>query len=140
MLLRIFHIIWFVLLVNVLPATAQDYLLSGAQHAGTSLQLPHNAPWDIGSPAPQSDTPITPNELAVLPQTRACGLLRQVRSSDSDEEPTTPPFLTATFTQHTVADSLQFTEAPYRSYAHHFRLAGWKETNALYVALNSQFS
>lgn len=162
MMWRLFRYVWFSILAMVLPSQALAYLAEGeapvptrysamrvAESAGVSVvcretqkttgsQKRASVP-EPGSP--QSETDANHSAFGILTQARWGYSTRYEEKPDrlnpqsaSMADVVQPP---RELNQPVVVELVRSTTV----FAHsEHRLAGWKETNAMYVALNSQYS
>lgn len=116
------------------PVTAPAALIQDLLHQSTERD-----PQPL-SKAPATDTEYARSAVAILNSVRWHASERyQLSDSDADPLDTVAPF-------YPLMDSslaLRFVErtvlASYQDFHPSYRLSGWKETNAMYVALNSQY-
>ncbi|CAH0525130.1 hypothetical protein [Vibrio hippocampi] len=108
-------------------------------YKGVTLSLAESE--SVTPKAPKSKTRFSEEVVAIVNYYRHAYVQRKDLESESDslEQPYSHP-KSAAFT-----DSTRLNVARWKQTSHHFhysrshRISGWKETNALYVALNSQF-
>ncbi|MCZ4293276.1 hypothetical protein [Vibrio sinaloensis] len=156
MLRRFISYIWLFTLAMVVPSQAFAYLLQAENEASARLSYRINTLL----PASKSDAqalfdevredsqpkPITQSEfaqdwLAIVNTNRWLHSTRFVDDADSSsnlELPTFEPAIVALFRLY-KATCLYSTNALATRYTSPSRIAGWKESNALYVALNAQY-
>lgn len=105
-------------------------------------RVAHSAPPPGSIPRSQSD--VTPTPRAILNHALN-GLAQRLAAGssdlpfDSDPESSPWPMLVTTPYSVVIDDSNHHLNRSYDFFSATHRLAGWKESNAMYVALNSQF-
>ena len=118
-------------------------LSHGSKHAKRAHQLvnrTHSVPYSTKDMGPLSD--------AVIFQGRLTLALRSTLNEGNDDSSSEPlgfeqPNSLVWLMPETSSYAYAAIRLPNIPYQHHFtdhRLSGWKESNALYVALNAQFS
>jgi len=157
MLRRFISYIWLFTLAMVLPSQAFAYLLQAENEASARLSyrintlLPQSksdfqALFDEVREEPQSE-PVTKSDLAQdwLAIVNANRWLHTTRFIDDGEASSTlelPSFelaIVALFRLYKLP-SLESANALATRYTSPHRIAGWKESNALYVALNAHYN
>ncbi|QIL86926.1 hypothetical protein G7083_13675 (plasmid) [Vibrio sp. HDW18] len=105
-------------------------------------RVAHSAPPASSIPRSQSD--VTPTPRAILNHALN-GLAQRLAAGSSDlpfdSDPESSPWPMLAIAPHSVAldDSSRHLNRSYDFFSATHRIAGWKESNAMYVALNSQF-
>lgn len=157
MLRRFISYIWLFTLAMVLPSQAFAYLLQAENEASARLNyrinalLPQSksdfqALFDQVREEPQSE-PVTKSDLAqdwlaIVNANRwlhATRFIDDAESTPSIELPGFEPAIVALFRLYKLP-SFYTSNALATRYTSPNRIAGWKESNALYVALNGHFT
>lgn len=135
------RIFWLSLIALVLPAQAlasleRDQSVPGKAAAALMALLHQNEQPD----SPQSQTHFTGSKAALLNSLRGTFSERYNRqNTDTDSLDNITPFYPLADNRLTLQFARPLKPAPYQDFHSSYRLSGWKETNAMYVALNSQY-
>lgn len=142
---------WFALLAMVLPSQVMACAQDNERTVLPSLDFPLsqgqtiNHDWLLDSastPAiPSSQSHITHRSYAILNHTRSAPTQRVLTGFGSDipfDFDADEPQLGAVSRPLFIA--IRYSNRSYDFFTSTHRLAGWKESNAMYVALNSQYS
>lgn len=153
------RIFWLSLIALVLPAQAlaslDNHKSASGKAAATLSALLHQSdePESPSQPqAPQSETHYTGSKAALINSvrwTRSAGYNERAgfngregyngHNGEPDLLDTVAPFYPVTDPHQTIHLAQSTAPAPYQDFHSSYRLSGWKETNAMYVALNSQY-
>ncbi|NVD08961.1 hypothetical protein FCU94_19110 [Vibrio sp. JPW-9-11-11] len=153
---RLISTLWLFFFVLALPVQAFGYLLQSETQASARLQIDvasfsaystqeaqdlFAATKQTSQPAPRTHSQIAQDWFANIHTHRwlnGTRLFDEGESNSSLDQPSFDPLTLPLFRlyQHAALSS-GFHFFPHSS---PYRLAGWKESNALYVALNSQYS
>lgn len=156
MLLRFISYIWLFTLAMVLPSQAFAYLVQAENEASARLSYRINSflpqsQLDLQSQfeevkkesqsEPVTQSHFTQDWLAIVNTNRWLHSTRLIDEGDSASSldlPSFEPAIEALFRLH-KSPSLHATNALATRYSSSSRVAGWKESNALYVALNAHY-
>lgn len=147
------RIFWLSLIALVLPAQALaslDNNKSASDKAAATLSALLQQSDEPESPAqpqaPQSETHHAGSKAALINSvrwTRSAGYNGREGYNSYDGDPdlldTVASFYPVTDPHQTIHLAQSTSPAPYQDFHSSYRLSGWKETNAMYVALNSQY-
>lgn len=155
---RLISIIWLFMFAMVLPTQAFGYLLqaesevSARLNSGTNAQTLYThqavqALFDKVKQQPESE-PVTQSEvsqdwLAIIHGHRWLNGNRHFAEGESSSNGDLPNVESAAVPLYHLYNKLPRVEqylAQAARYPSSYRISGWKESNALYVALNSQFT
>nr|WP_086940179.1 hypothetical protein [Thaumasiovibrio occultus] len=122
------------------PTTAVQTTAAQAPAAETASTQQPAAPTQptSSSTVPYTENHSTPNQVGALLPTRFSAYFRY---SESNDAPTPFPLAKQALPHHLATSQRPLSDVAihYLQHSHSYRLSGWKETNAFYVALNSQF-
>ncbi|EGQ8096660.1 hypothetical protein RUK17_002033 [Vibrio cholerae] len=151
MYLRVLIQCWFALLAVALPSQVFAYALeseasSACPEASISTNPILESDWLLSSapqPAiPSSQSHVSHSAYAILNHSRHAPTQRLLVGCGSDlplDADFDEPQLGTSHSRPLFATTTDYCNRSYDFFTSSHRLAGWKESNAMYVALNSQF-
>lgn len=155
---RLISIIWLFMFAMVLPTQTFGYLWKAESEVSARLISGTNAPTLYAHPTVQTlfdkvkqqpeSEPVTQSEvsqdwLAIIHSHRWLNDNRHFDESESSSNVDLPIVESAAVPLYRLYNKLLRVElylAPVARYPSSYRISGWKESNVLYVALNSQFT